>query len=259
MSGVAGHLALVTGGGSGMGRATCIELATRGATVVAADIDPTKADATAELCRAAGGSAFAAAFDVADDGAVGEAVARIAAEQGAIDIAVACAGTATLGPLVELSDADFDAVVGVSLGGTYSVTRAVLPGMLAAGWGRVIAISSLYGITPVPDVAHYCAAKAAIVGFTQAVALEAAPAVTVNCVCPGNTDTPMIDEDVEHAQREDPSVTAEEVKARFAADIPIGRLARPEEMAAAIAFLAGEEAGFITGTALNATGGEVLR
>lgn len=238
-----------------MGRSTSRLMAACGADVLATDIDAEKAAETVDLVRAAGGSAHGAELDVTDDDAVLATVARLAAEHGLIDIAVSCAGIGAFAPVVDVSEHDLDSVVAVSLRGTYSVTRATLPPMLERGWGRLIGFSSVNGKTPFAELAHYSAAKAAIIGFTQAVALEAAPAVTVNCLCPGMVDTPMIEADLELMQRTNPSATLDDVRAELGAGAPLQRMAQPVDVARMVAYLASEAGGYITGQAVNVCGG----
>lgn len=139
------------------------------------------------------------------------------------------------------------------------MTRATLPAMRRAGWGRLIGFSSLNGKTPFVELAHYSAAKAAIIGFTQAVALEVAAAgVTVNCVCPGMVDTPLLDADLELMRRTDPAATMDDVRAALGAEAPLGRIAQPVEIARMVAFLASDAGGYITGQAVNVCGGMEL-
>jgi 2-hydroxycyclohexanecarboxyl-CoA dehydrogenase len=253
-----GRIALVTGAGSGMGRATSLLLAERGATVIATDLNGGTADETAERIAAADGRARAARVDVSDYDEVARELARLADEVGPIDIAISCAGIGSFDSVAEVGEDEIDKVLAVSLGGTYAVTRAVLPGMRERGFGRLIGFASLNAKTPPPGLAHYSAAKAAIVGFTQAVALEVAPAVTVNCVSPGMIDTPIMLEDLEHARRTDPDVTLEQVIATAALDVPAGRLGQPEEVAQMVAYLASDQAAFITGQSFNVSGGQEM-
>lgn len=258
---LAGRRALVTGAGSGMGRATSVLLAVRGADVLATDVDPDTAAETAELCRGAGGKARAARLDVADHDAVVERIAASEAADGPLDVAVHCAGTVTFEVVADVAEAEIDSVLAVSLGGLHAVTRALLPGMRERGFGRLIAFSSLNAKTPPPELGHYSAAKAAMIGYVQAVALEVAPVapgVTVNCVCPGMIDTPIMLGDLEVALRTDPSATLEGVKAEAALNVPIGRLGESGEVAQMVAFLASDAASFVTGQAINVSGGQEL-
>lgn len=252
---LSGRRALVTGAGSGMGRSTSRLMATCGAEVLVTDVDAGSAAETVDMVRAAGGSAHAAQMDVTDDDAVLATTGRLAVAHGPIDIAVSCAGIGAFQPVVDVPEDELDSVMAVSLRGTYSVTRATLPSMLERGWGRLIGFSSLNGKTPFAELAHYSAAKAAIIGFTQAVALEAAPAVTVNCVCPGMVDTPMIEADLELMRRTDPAATLDDVRAELGAGVPLRRMAQPIDVARMVAYLASDEGGYITGQAVNVCGG----
>jgi NAD(P)-dependent dehydrogenase (short-subunit alcohol dehydrogenase family) len=256
---LAGRRALVTGAGSGMGRSTARVLAACGAEVVASDIRGETAAETAELCRSAGGQALDLRLDVTDDAAVLAAVEQVANDRGPIDIAVMCAGIGAFAPIEDVTEDELDGVMAVSLRGTYSVTRATLPAMRRNGCGRLVGFSSLNGKTPFAELAHYSAAKAAIIGFTQAVALEVADTgVTVNCVCPGMVDTPLLDADLELMRRTDPEATMDDVRAALGTDVPLGRIAQPVEIARMVAFLASDAGGYITAQAVNVCGGMEL-
>ena len=246
---------MVTGAGRGIGRETARILAAAGARVLVTDIDEPAAQDTADWIRREGGAAEHHVLDVTDEAQV--AAFAVEAEQtaGVIQILVNNAGIVTMAPFLELGEDEFDAVVAVSLRGTYLMTRALLPGMRRSGWGRVISLSSMLGKTPAPYTAHYSAAKAAIIGFTQAVAKEAAPEVTVNCLCPTNVVTGIMDEDFEFFGAKE-GISPEDLLKRWVDAIPMGRLGQPLDVARAVLILAGEAGAFTTGQALNVSGGE---
>ncbi|MDE0168689.1 MAG: SDR family NAD(P)-dependent oxidoreductase [bacterium] len=250
-----GRTAVVTGAGRGIGRETARTLAAAGADVLVTDIDEPSARAAADWIRREGGSAEHHILDVTDEVQVSAFAAEVERAAGVIQILVNNAGIVTMAPFLELREDEFDAVVAVSLRGTYLMTRALLPGMRRSGWGRVISLSSMLGKTPAPYTAHYSAAKAAIISFTQAIAKEAAPEVTVNCLCPTNVVTGIMDEDFEFfGERE--GISAEELMKRWIEAIPMGRLGQPLDVARAVLILAGEAGAFTTGQALNVSGGE---
>jgi NAD(P)-dependent dehydrogenase (short-subunit alcohol dehydrogenase family) len=253
-----GRRALITGAGSGMGRATTLLLAARGAEVIATDVNAVTAAETAEMCEATGATAHSARIDVSDYDEVATVLARLDVDHGPIDVGISCAGIATLNRIVDASEEDLDSILAVNLGGTYAMTRELLPGMRDRGWGRLIGFSSLNAKTPPPEISQYSAAKAAIIGFTQAVALEAAPAVTVNCVCPGMINTPMALDDLEYARQTDPTVVLDDLFRLWARDIPAGRMGEPDDVAQTIAFLVSERASFVTGQAINVSGGQEM-
>jgi 2-hydroxycyclohexanecarboxyl-CoA dehydrogenase len=238
--------ALVTGGGSGIGRAVAHRLAGTGAAVTVLDVDGARADAVAAELSAAGAAARAVAADVADGNAVRAAAESARAGLGAIHILVCSAGIAGFSPLLDLAEAEWDRMLGVHLRGTYLVTRAVLGDMVAAGWGRIVTLSSVAGLRGGPNLSHYAAAKAGVIGFTKALALEVGPhGVTVNAVAPGMIDTPMLrgsgipPEMLEQSRRQ----------------IPVGRMGTPDDVAAVCAFLASEDAAFVTGQVVSPNGG----
>ena len=250
-----GRVAVVTGAGRGIGRETARILAAAGAHVLVTDIDEASAEDAAATVRREGGSADHYALDVTDHEQVAGFASEAERAAGVIQILVNNAGIVTMAPFLELGEDEFDAVVAVSLRGTYLMTRALLPGMRRSGWGRVISLSSMLGKTPAPYTAHYSAAKAAIIGFTQAIAKEAAPQVTVNCLCPTNVVTGIMDEDFEFFGEKE-GISPEDLMKRWIDAIPMGRLGQPLDVARAVLILAGEAGAFTTGQALNVSGGE---
>ncbi len=245
---LAGRTVLVTGAGRGIGRAVALRLAREGASVAALDLEEALAQSTASELEAAGARALAVAADVSDPSQVVAAVRRVEAALGAVDVLVNVAGI--YGRLVPLREQDLESwnrVLGVNLHGTFLCTKAVLPGMVERGWGRVVNVASGQALRPKPTVGPYAASKAAVIGFTKALALEVArQGVTVNAIMPGTVDTSM---PRQHRSEE----SLRQVGERN----PSGRIARPEDVAAVAAFLASPEASYVTGQTVAVNGGVV--
>jgi NAD(P)-dependent dehydrogenase (short-subunit alcohol dehydrogenase family) len=240
------RVALVTGGASGIGRATCERLAAEGASVWIADVDGDRATAVAETVPGAHGLRV----DVADEASVRVAVESVLAADGRIDVLVNNAGVTLGAPLWETDPADWQRVLDVNLTGVFLGCRAVLPHMIAAGRGAIVNTASDAGLVGWPGQSAYCASKGGVVLLTKSAAMDAAPyGVRVNCVCPGFTATPLVDAWID--QQDDP----EQARAEIEQGRPLGRMGRPEEVAAAIAYLASDEAAFVTGIALPIDGG----
>jgi 3-hydroxybutyrate dehydrogenase len=249
--------AFVTGGGRGIGRAIALALSGAGARVVVTDRTETGAADVAAQVVERGGRALAVRCDVTDPAAVAAAVARARDDFGPVDVLVNNAGFAESAPITALDENLWNQTLAVNLTGTYLCTRAVLPDMLARRRGRIINIASTAGRVGYRYVAAYCAAKHGVVGFTKAVALEvAAKGITVNAVCPGYADTPMTEASIKRIAEKTGRSVAEARKALEAVS-PQQRLFQPEEIAALVVFLAGDEARGITGQAINIDGGEV--
>jgi NAD(P)-dependent dehydrogenase (short-subunit alcohol dehydrogenase family) len=243
---LAGRHALVTGGGSGIGRAVAQHLARDGAAVTVLDLDGGSARAVAEVLVATGARAHAVVADVSDAAAVAGAVADARGALGAVHVLVGCAGIAGFAPLLEMTAAQWERMLAVHLTGTFTATRAVLPDMIAARWGRVVTISSVGGLRGGPNLTHYAAAKAGVIGFTKALALEVGMhGITANAVAPGLVDTPML-----RGSGIPAAVLEQSLR-----QIPVGRLGTPEDVAAVCAFLASPEAEFVTGQVVSPNGG----
>ena len=235
-----GRVALVTGAGRGIGRAICERLAAEGHRVAGLNIRPA-GDPRPDLAMPL------VACDVTDREACAHAVAQVEAQLGPVDILVNNAGVTRDAMLHKMEPDAWDAVLAVDLTGLYNVTRQVLPGMRDRGYGRIVNIASVNGQKGQIGQTNYAAAKAGVLGFTKALALECArKGVTVNAVSPGYTDTEMV------------AAVPKTVLEEIVAQIPVGRLARPEEIAGCVAFLAADESGFITGETLNVNGGQYL-
>jgi 3-oxoacyl-[acyl-carrier protein] reductase len=240
------RVALVTGASRGIGRAIATRLASCGAVIVAAARGD-NAQGTVDAIRAAGGQAEAVALDVTDTAAAEAAVAAAIARHGRIDILVNNAGITRDQLMLRMKREDWDAVLATNLTSAFTLTQAVLKPMIRQRSGRIICISSVVGQSGNPGQANYAASKAGLVGFAKAVALEVASRnITVNVVAPG-----MIETDMTHA-------IADKAREALVGRIPLGRLGAPDEVAAAVTFLASDEAAYITGQVLAVNGGMYL-
>lgn len=239
-------VAVVTGGGKGIGRAISVQLARDGAAVAVWDLDGKSAQETVASITEQGGKAIACVGDAASREAIAASHARTRTELGAVSILVNNAGMTGFVPFLEISEEAWDRMIAVNLKGPFLCTRALLPDMLSAGWGRIVNISSSSAQTGAPAMAHYVASKGGVIGFTKALAIElAARGVTVNNVPPGFIDTPML--------RASPL----DVDA-VAAVAPMKRAGKPEDIAAAVSYLTSEAAGYVTGQTISVNGGRYL-
>ena len=245
----AGKVALVTGGGQGMGRAIAHRLAAGGARLAVNDLDPEAAERTADEIQNKRSEGFATPGDVTSIGDVRRFVTDTIDHYGGIHILVNNAGVLRPTAVIDLEEDEWDLVVDVNLKGTYLCSRAVLPTMQEAGWGRIVNLSSTAGknISTVGG-AHYTAAKAGILGFTRHLAKEVACyGITANAVCPGLIDTEMIRS----------TITTKRAK-QYLDSFPIRRMGQPEEVAELVAFLASNRASYITGASLDINGGDLM-
>jgi 3-oxoacyl-[acyl-carrier protein] reductase len=240
-----GKIALVTGGSRGIGRATAQVLAEQGAEVAISYVgNEAAAKETVSSIEAAGGKAQALRFDVSDAAATEQAIAEFAKRAGRLDILVANAGIAIDGLLLRLKEDDFDRILAVNLKGAVTSARAAIKVMMRAKAGRVIFLSSVVGEMGNAGQTAYAASKAALIGVTKSIAREyASRNITVNAVTPGYVDT-----DMTHG-------LSDELRQKMLESVPLGRTATSREVAAAIAFLASDEAAYVTGTALRVNGG----
>lgn len=253
---LAGDVALVTGAGSGIGRAIALELARAGAMVALVGRTGSKLDATRALVEAAGGAAASFPADVTIEGEAARAVNDAVARFGSLTIVVNDAGRGASAPFAKTSLDLWNELVAVNLTGVFLVTRAALPHLLAAGRGRVVNVASVAGLRGYAYVAAYCAAKHGVIGLTRALAVEvAAKNVTVNAVCPGYVDTEMTAETIRNVALKTGKSEAE-ARAAIEKMSPQKRLFTPEEVAAAVAFLCGPGGAGISGQAIPVCGGE---
>jgi 3-oxoacyl-[acyl-carrier protein] reductase len=240
-----GRAALVTGGASGIGAAAAERLAAGGARVALLDLD---GSATQAAAARIGDGTLALAADVTSSAAVNDAVAQAEAALGGIDILVCCAGISGRSlSTVDVDDAEWERVVGVNLTGTFWCNRAVVPGMVERGYGRIVNVASMAGKEGNPMAAAYSAAKAGVMALTKAVGKDLARSgVLVNCIAPAPVETPMLGD-----------ITQEHIDYMLAR-VPMGRLATPDEAATLIAYLASEDLSFSTGAIFDLSGGRAV-
>ena len=244
-----GRVALVTGGGRGIGRSIALRLAQEGASVaVSYRANDAAAEETAGRIKQSGGECALFKGDVASSGDVESLVKAVNETFGPVEILVNNAGTTRDNILLRMKEAEFDEVLATNLKGAYLCTRAVLRAMVRARWGRILNISSVVGLSGNAGQANYAASKAGLLGLTKSTAREVANrGITVNALAPGYVETELTGK------------LDESIKGRIREGVPAGRFGEPEEIAAAVAFLAGEEAGYITGQTIAVDGGMVMQ
>lgn len=244
------EIIVITGGESGIGAATCRRFAGEGASVVIAGIDKTRGMALETELRSAGSGAQYVYCDVRDYSSVESMALHTFETYGVPTTLINNAGMALVRELTETSDEEFDQIVGVNLKGIYHTSRAFIPHMLRNGVGSIVNVASQLGLVAAPNFALYSATKAAVINLTRAMSLDyASEGLRVNCVCPGAVETPLL---LNQFTRQDgPQGTLDDLVKMH----PLGRIGRPHEIAAAISFLARDEASFITGSSLVVDGG----
>ena len=240
-------VALVSGAGRGIGREIALELAKAGCTVICVSRNESSCGSVAEEIRACGGKAESFAFDVSDSGQVKEKCAEILKKYGAVDILVNNAGITRDNLLMRMSDEEWNAVISTNLSSCFYLSRNLVRAMMSKRWGRIINISSVSGIAGNAGQANYSAAKAGIIGFTKTLARElAARNITANAVAPGFIETDMT------------AKLPENIMEAAKAAIPLKRFGKPDDIARVCAFLASEEASYITGQVISVNGGLVI-
>ena len=242
-----GRVALVTGAGSGIGRASALMLGQAGARLALVELLPERLERVAQEAAARGYDAEGIAADVADARAMDGTVERVLGRWGAVDVVVANAGISSHVTVAEMEPADWDRVLGVDLDGVFYTVRPAIPALERSPHGRVICTASHYGVIGQAEMAHYSAAKGGVIGFVKALARELGPAgVTVNAVAPGPVQTAINER------------TPEQVR-EWEAALPLGRLGQPEDVAGAVVFLASDLASWITGHVLQVNGGALMQ
>lgn len=245
-----GRVAVVTGGASGMGLSICEAFAGHGHRTAVLDIDGAAAQRKAEQLRGRGGEAMACEVDVSSRRAVDEAMRKVRAEFGPVEILVTSAGLVGFAPFTEISPDEWDRMVEVNLTGTFHCVQLAIPDMVAAGWGRIVTISSSSAQRGSPGMVHYTASKGAVIAMTKALAREyAACGITVNNIPPSGIDTPMSRRSQAAGHLPDSDTMAKA--------LPVGHLGTGDDIAAACLFLSSEQAGYITGQVLGVNGGAV--
>ncbi len=244
MSSLQGKIALVTGASQGIGRACALELARAGATVALAARNVEKLDAVAAEIASEGGTAKSYALDVSSEDSIKTSAKAVLADHGAVHILVNNAGITKDGLALRMRLADFDDVLRTNLTGAFLLTQAVISSMMKARWGRVINITSVVGETGAAGQANYAASKAGLIGLTKSLAREfASRGITVNAVAPGFIQTAMTDG------------LTDDQKSGILTQIPLARYGTDADIAAAVAYLASESAGYVTGHTLDVNGG----
>jgi 2-hydroxycyclohexanecarboxyl-CoA dehydrogenase len=242
------RVAVVTGGASGIGLGVAHGFVADGHRVALVDSNAEAAEAAAEELRRGGATAIAVAADVADRAAVHAGFDRIRSELGPVEILVTSAGIESFTPVLDITAEGWDRLIGINLTGTFTCVQAALPDMLAAGWGRIVTISSQSAQSGAPNMAHYAASKGGVIGLTKALAVELArQGITVNTIPPSLVDTPMARK--AEAAGDFPGVDV------VGPMVPLGRAGTPADIAAACSFLCSEGGSYITGQLIGVNGG----
>jgi NAD(P)-dependent dehydrogenase (short-subunit alcohol dehydrogenase family) len=250
MGRLTGKRALITGAASGIGRATALLFAREGAAVVVVDVDEVGGQAVAQAIRDEGGRAMFVRCDVTQAEDCQRAVQRAVDEFGGLDILFNNAGIIRRATVIGTTEEEWDRVMAVNVKSIFLLSKCAIPVMAQAGGGAIVNTSSGWGLVGGRNAVSYCASKGAVVNMTRAMALDhGAQNIRVNCICPGDTDTPMLRNEARQLGESD------EVFLADAADRPLQRIGRPEDIARAVLYLVSDDASFVTGTALVVDGG----
>ena len=246
-------ISLITGAGSGIGQATALKFASEGSIVIVSDRNLQAAEKTQHLIEQLGGNGRAIALDVTQEHQVEQAITEIVRQFGQLDILHNNAGVSVLKPITEITEADWDFLFGVNLKGMFFGCKHAIPHMVRQGGGVIINTASELAIVGQPLYSAYCATKGGVLAFTRALSVEwVAQRVRVNALCPGPTNTPMLQAEFELAVNPDAEATA------ITQSIPAGRLGIPEDIAKVALFLASDDAEFVHGAAIVADGGRTV-
>ncbi|WP_354683653.1 2-hydroxycyclohexanecarboxyl-CoA dehydrogenase [Cupriavidus necator] len=250
MQGLEGKAVIVTGGGGGIGSATCLRFARAGAAVGVLDLNPEAGERVAAQIREAGGRALAMRCDITDRASVDAAVAAVERELGPVDVLVNNAGWDVFKPFIKTEPAQWDRLIAINLTGALHMHHAVLPGMVERKGGRIVNIASDAARVGSSGEAVYAACKGGLVSFSKTIAREhARHGITVNVVCPGPTETALFEDYKQGAGNPEKLVEA------FTRSIPLGRIGQPDDLPGAVLFFASDDAAFITGQVLSVSGG----
>jgi NAD(P)-dependent dehydrogenase (short-subunit alcohol dehydrogenase family) len=247
-------VALVTGAGSGIGQATALLFAAEGAKVVVVDVDSVRAEETAKKIKARGGEALALQVDATKSSQVETAVARAVSVYGRLDILFNNVGIVLIRELVDTTEDEWDTMLKTNLKSAFLFSKFGIPHMRKHGGGAIVNTGSELGLVGCPSYTAYCASKGGVVLLTKALALECSKwNIRVNCICPGATKTRMLDSEIAHyADKE--SITKSIIQ-----NVPLGRIANPDEIARAVLYLASDESSYTTGAVLSVDGGTTAK
>jgi NAD(P)-dependent dehydrogenase (short-subunit alcohol dehydrogenase family) len=247
---LSGKVAVITGGASGIGRAACLRIAGEGCNVAVIDINEEGAQSVADECAMTGVEVLALRADVSDENEIETAVSKVVSRFKRLDYLVSNAGIeGAMRDFGETTAAEWDRVMAVNVRGAFLTVRACLPTLRSQKSGAIVLTASNYGFVATPHTTAYCTTKGAVNALGRALAVELVPdGIRVNCVCPGNVDTPMFDRALEMQETEPAAVKA-----------AVGRMAKPEEIASVIAFLLSEDASYMTGAQVMIDYGETCR